>query len=228
MTLGYKFSDDVNVTTESGATMIGDVVASKQVRDRADLQRRMERTLHETTQRFQCVQPLQLTIGDEFQGVFLSVADATLASMLLRLDLLPDLDARFGIGVGEYEVFDRSRTPFAQDGPAWWAAREAIDEVSRRSRKPRLRWVRTRVAAGGGLSEVTVGAVNAYLLCRDETIGRLGDRARRLLHGAALGQTQDQIAKAEGITQSAVSQSLGRSGAGAVLAAQAELETSFR
>lgn len=73
-----------------------------------------------------------------------------------------------------------------------------------------------------------MGAVNAYLLCRDETIGRLGDRARRLLHRAALGQTQDQIAKAEGITQSAVSQSLGRSGAGAVLAAQAELETSFR
>jgi predicted transcriptional regulator len=48
-------------------------------------------------------------------------------------------------------------------------------------------------------------------------------RARRLLLGQLLERTQAQLAREEGISQSAVSQSLTRSGATALLASESLL-----
>ena len=48
----------------------------------------------------------------------------------------------------------------------------------------------------------------------------MGERAQRLLLGWLLGRTQTELAEQEGISQSAVSQSLGRSGAYALRDAQ--------
>lgn len=200
------------------ATLIGDLVGSRLVSDRAGVQEALVRALEQVNRHVTAVQPLEPTIGDEFQGAYADLADAVRASLLVRLLMLPLADTRYGLGAGEVTVFRSGRTPLSQDGPGWWAARDAIEQVqAREGRRASARGTRTwlvdRTADRTADRTREAVAVNAFLLCRDESVSLMGERARRLLLGWMLGRTQSELAAQEGISQSAVSQALGRSGA---------------
>lgn len=209
--------------------LIGDLVSSRRHPDRAAVQRHLVAALAEVEELVPSVQRLDVTVGDEFQGTYTTVADAALAALLVRLRLLPDVDTRYGLGRGTVTVFDADRDPVSQDGPAWWAAREAIGVVEHTAASPRGRTARTwfaQAAGDGGVADGgtgAAGAVNAFLSCRDDIVDRMSPRARRLLRGLLLGQQQTAMAQAEGVSQSAVSQSLSSSGAYAVLRAHEAL-----
>lgn len=194
-------------------TMIGDVVRSRALPDRAAAQDRLGAVLAEVNAMLSTRQGLEATVGDEFQGAFDAVADAVRASLLVRLALLPDVDVRVGIGHGEVTVHDATRRPLLQDGPGWWAAREAVDAMAMPRRSAARTWY---VGPSAGL-------VNAHLLCRDALVDRLNERGWRMLRLSLLGESQQRIAEREGVTKSAVSQQFAR-GIGAVRDAQAELE----
>ncbi len=203
--------------------LIGDVVASKQAPDRGALQDRLLLALAAVNSAVPSLQPLEATIGDEFQGVYASASLALRASAQVRLHLLP-VDTRYGLGTGELTVFDVDRAPVSQDGPAWWAAREAIDYVQgRQARRGHARHLRTWLVDPQEPDAATY--VNAFLLSRDETIGLQSHRARRLLLGSLLGRTQLELAESEQISQSAVSQQLATSGAYAICDAHTLLES---
>jgi hypothetical protein len=190
-------------------TVIGDVVRSRKVHDRKLLYERLDDALGRAGRVVPGVQPLEPTVGDEFQGAYSDIGSATRVGLLVRLMLLPEFDVRCGIGQGEASVFDANRRPLLQDGPAWWAARQAIEKMAEpRSSKVRAWYV-------GDDSD----RVNAFLLCRDALVDRLTDRSRRTLLHALQGATQREIAETEGITESAVSQQFAR-GVAAVRDAQ--------
>ena len=207
--------------------LLGDVVASKRHGDRRALQRKVEEALDTVNALVEAMQPLEATVGDEFQGAYGCVSDAVRASLLVRLSLLPDVDTRFGIGSGEVTVFDAHRRPISQDGPAWWAAREAIERVHRQQRQSaRERAARTWYVAHPGAEGGSERApllerfVNAHLLCRDALVPREDARGITLLRGWIVGRTQAELAEELGVTQSAVSQRLARMGAFAMRDAQ--------
>lgn len=212
------------------AMLIGDVVASKQHGERDVLQERLQRTFTRIEQSFRPLQPLEPTIGDEFQGCFATVAHAARASLLARLMLLVDehgSDSRYGLGWGEVTVFDAHRSPVSQDGPGWWSARAAIERAAGLATSPGTSFVRTgfvRWRDDPTSFDGYEAAVEAFLLCRDAAIAHMSDRQRRLLLGVLEGHTQADLAKREGITQSAVSQTLSRSGAAAIQIAHRRLE----
>lgn len=186
--------------------LIGDVVGSRELDDRAGAQRRIGAVLTEVTGQVPHVQPLEPTVGDEFQGAFATLGAATLATLLVRLALLPDIDVRCGLGYGEVTVHDPASRPLLQDGPGWWVAREALEEIDSRGRT----WYAGPEA----------GRVNAYLLTRDALVDRLNERGWRMLRLGLLGESQQRIAEVEGVSKSAVSQQFAR-GIGAVRDAQA-------
>jgi hypothetical protein len=193
--------------------VIGDVVNSRRLADRRGAQRLIAEVLAEVDRVVPGVQPMEATVGDEFQGAYATVAEATRATLLIRLGLLPGIDVRCGIGVGEATVFDERRTPLLQDGPAWWTAREAIEWMA----GPRRTAVRTWFVG------TDAAVVNAHLLCRDALVDRLNERGWRMLRAALQGESQQRIAETEGVTKSAVSQQFSR-GISAVRDAQALLE----
>ena len=193
--------------------VIGDVIGSRRLADRRGAQARIAEVLAEVGGAVRGLQPLEATVGDEFQGAYGTLGDATRATLLVRLALLPTIDVRCGIGVGEVTVFDERRTPWLQDGPAWWAAREAIEWMAGSRRAGVRTWL------GGPEAAVA----NAHLLCRDALVDRLNERGWRMLRAALQGESQRRVAEREGVTKSAVSQQFAR-GISAVRDAQALLE----
>lgn len=253
---------------------LGDLVGSRRARDRAALQRRLEAALAAVNERVPALEPLTPTIGDEFQARYAGVAAALRASLLVRLHLLPEVDVRFGLGWGHLVVHDPQRAPLGQEGPAWWAARDALDAVAAAARTPGappgwrtclrvapagddapdrdhdaadeervMHAVPEQAPTPGGAPGRTAAeprpdragpltgsdlpvpeeVVNAHLVCRDALVAGMDARDARLTLGLLEGRSQRELAAAEGISPSAVSQRVRRSGALAVVRADAML-----
>ena len=181
--------------------VIGDLVGSREQPSRARAQEQLVTALSEVNERLPAVQPLEPTIGDELQGVYSDLRDALYATVLVRLALPDGMDCRFGVGAGELEIVGSSHYGLTQDGPAWWSAREAIDDVKTLHRS--LPGLRTRIVRTG--SEAG-DIVNAYLMCRDAIVSDFDARQRRIALGVIDGKTLAAIAQDEGISTSAVSQ----------------------
>jgi SatD family (SatD) len=187
------------------AALIGDIVGSRHVADRRAAHRVVNRALADVAA--DALDPPAFTVGDEFQGSYVTVGAAIDAALSLRLAITPGIDVRFGIGWGRTMVLDAGAG--IQDGPGWWAAREAIEWTASAQRQPGLALVRTSFRSTG---RTDVDAINAALICRDHLIGSLDDRSLRILKGLLTNHTKKDIAAAEDISASAVSQRAGRDG----------------
>jgi SatD family (SatD) len=189
------------------ATLIGDVVGSRRATDRSELHRIVTSALRRVAAG--AIDPPAFTVGDEFQGSYPSVGAAIDAALSLRLTVTPDIDIRFGIGWGTVTILDADAG--IQDGPGWWAARDAIQQTAEAQRQPGFALVRTTFRAPEHARD-DVAAINAALLCRDHLLGSLDDRSLRIVKGLMSSKTKKQLAADEGISPSAVSQRAGRDG----------------
>lgn len=205
------------------AVVLADLVASRRATDRAALHRQVDAVLSRANAHFAPVSPLRITVGDEYQGAFARVGDALRAATWLRLELAlgePAVDVRHGVAWGTAQLLRRD--PPVEDGPAWWAAREAVEEVEATSRRPGHALRRTgyrRVDADGADPDL----VEALLLCQDHVLGSLSSRSLRLLRGLLAGRTQAELAEAEGVSASAVSQRVRRDGLASMVEVDAAL-----
>jgi hypothetical protein len=219
-------------TPPSPCFLLGDVVGSRGAASRRALHDAVEEALRTANDAVPSVRPLRVTVGDEFQGSYGSLGAALEAALRIHLTLQPGVDTRIGLGRGEVTVLDADRG--IEDGPGWWAAREAIEAVEDAAGRSATRRLRTAYRAADAGSAEAIGAppdggpderaVNAALVCRDHLVGSLSDRSVRLLRGLMEPHTtQGELAAVEGISASAVSQRVRNDGIGAVLSAQALL-----
>lgn len=207
-------SDNIGIMQESIALIV-DIVGSRGLDDRSRAQHDVRSTFAEAHRHFEPEKALWATVGDEFQARYGDVRAALGATALVRLTLPASVDCRFGLGQGNFhDVESRQDGEPIEDGSAWWRAREAINAAHKYADHghPYLRtWAVTE-------DPRLAGVLNALLLQRDHIIDRMKARERRLAAGILQGRTQKEIAAGEGITQSAISQSLQRSGATALVA----------
>jgi hypothetical protein len=200
---------------------IGDVVASREILGRRELNQAVRSALDEVNAeagRWRPVTPLRITVGDEFQGVFGTLGAALRATLRIRLALTP-YDVRFGIGRGDVMVL--SEEPRVEDGSAWWAARHAIEAGAAAQRRAASRSVRVTYATDpDGATDPTVAAA---LVLQDELLSRLDARDLSVLSGMLAGMSQDAVAAREGISPSAVSQRVRRGGLATLVASDAYL-----
>jgi hypothetical protein len=201
------------------ATLIGDIVGSRQATDRSGLHHGISAALRSVAA--SAIDPPAFTVGDEFQGSYPTVGSAIDAALRVRLAVEPGVDVRFGIGWGAVTVLDEQAG--IQDGPGWWAAREAIEATASAQRRPGLALVRTTFRAEAGRTDID--AIGAALMCRDHLLGSLDDRSLRILKGLMDNQPKKDIAAAEGISPSAVSQRAGRDGLDLIVLASSHLRS---
>jgi len=199
--------------------VIADIVGSRLLPDRSEAQGLLDAAISDVERSLPLAQaPLRPTVGDEQQGIYRTLDDALASLLLLQLSLPGNLECRFGLGVGEVGTVP-SVAGDLPDGPGWWAAREAIELVHAKQQRaaPSARtWVVASPGEDAGV-HTDVRRTNAYLLARDQLVGAMNERTRRLTLGRCLGVTQRELAETEGITQPAVSQALAAGGAAAVV-----------
>ena len=114
--------------------LIADVIDSKMVQERFDLQKQLEKTLQTMNELFGdfLASYFTLTLGDEFQALL--KVDAPVFQMIDTLrSLLTPTQLRFGIGVGEIVTDIDPLQSIGADGPAYWNARAAINLVHQKN-----------------------------------------------------------------------------------------------
>ncbi|WP_345750515.1 SatD family protein [Microbacterium rhizophilus] len=194
-------------------TIISDVVSSREAPDRDVLQREIESAALAVEKAHpRAVQPWWPTAGDEFQAVYDTIEDALVATLYLQLALPEGVVCRFGIGVGDITPVASMLAEAIQDGPGWWAARDAVQRAEERDRGrlPGGRsWLTVHESAPAEL-RAQEGIVNAYLLLRDQVVADMSPRARRAVFESWRGLQQKEVAEKEAITQSAVSQAINK------------------
>ena len=111
-----------------------------------------------------------------------------------------------------------------EDGPGWWAARAAIEQVEASARRAATRHARTAYALADGQAGPDPHAVNAALLGVDQLLGGLSDRSWSVLRGLLSGRSQRELADDLGVSASAVSQRVRHDGLGVVQAVLGQLK----
>lgn len=206
--------------------VLADIVGSRRLRDRTAAQRVLDDTIAAAEADLPlALHPLTPTVGDEQQGLYRRLEDALISLLMIQLRLPDGVAFRFGIGVGAVRAVESVHGELA-DGPGWYAAREAIETVHEREGRT-VPSTRTWIVGAPGQDEVmetTIAASNAYLLARDELVGAMSERARRLVYGRLVGRSQHDLAVQEGITQPSVSKALRSAGATALLEGVAVLK----
>ncbi len=207
--------------------VIADIVSSRELDDRRTAQRAIESAFAQVVDILPAharpVRPFTAVVGDEFQGAFPTLRAALAATLLVRLALPAVLDLRFGLGLGEVEEIP-STSGSLSEGPGWWAARAAIEhveEIARREAPQARTWVAAAEHVAGAADLVRIA--NAAALARDRVVGRWSDRVRALVCGRIAGVTQGDLAQSQGISQSAVSQTLAAAGATTIILAYGQL-----
>lgn len=115
-------------------TLIADVIDSKIVQERFDLQKQLEKTLQKMNELFgdYLASRFTLTLGDEFQALLEVGAPVFQIIDTLRSELTPT-QLRFGIGLGEIVTAIDPLQSVGADGPAYWNARAAINFIHQKN-----------------------------------------------------------------------------------------------
>ena len=114
--------------------LIADVIDSKMVQERFNLQKQLEKTLRKMNELFgdYLASCFTLTLGDEFQTLLKVDAPVFQIIDTLRSELTPT-QLRFGIGLGEIATAIDPLQSIGADGPAYWNARAAINLVHQKN-----------------------------------------------------------------------------------------------
>jgi hypothetical protein len=180
------------------AALIGDLVGSKGLPDRAALQKRLQsqfKSLNRQLGRQSLAAPLAFTAGDEFQALLLRPqAGATIAFELA--DALHPVRITFGLGWGGLSTALGTDVG-SLDGPCFHRARAAQETASGQGQ-----WL---VASGFG--ESIDSAVSALFLLMDVIRRGWTDKQAQYVR-AARGQIQKEVAGRFGVSPSVISESL--------------------
>jgi hypothetical protein len=113
---------------EKRIALVGDVVASREIRDRVAFHDTLLTTLNELSQRNDDILSPYTLIGDEIQAVY-SGADALFADAVSILSAIHPDRMRFSFGLGALVTPINPLQATEMDGPAFHNARDGVDEL---------------------------------------------------------------------------------------------------
>ncbi|WP_020410002.1 helix-turn-helix domain-containing protein [Hahella ganghwensis] len=106
--------------------LIADIKSSRRVKERAELQRKMEHCLQRLTQTNPgIISPYTITLGDEFQALFCRADQVLLDVFRIMYELYP-VSIRFSLGIGDITTDINPDQALGMDGPAFYRAREGM------------------------------------------------------------------------------------------------------
>ena len=156
----------VKMENQNYFAMIGDMVSSRQIKDRSEVQSKFTAVLEAINKhyRFDLASKFVVTLGDEFQGVLHSAANICEIIDTISTNLYP-VRFRFGVGIGKITTEINPESSLGADGPGYWYAREAINYIHENNDHGRGR---VRVSSN---NEDNFRLINASLAVNDLIFG---------------------------------------------------------
>ena len=116
--------------------IIGDIKSSKKLSDRKAVQDKLQRVLMKVNEKYDrdIASKFTITLGDEFQGLLCNGKNIIKIIFEIENCMWP-IDIRFGIGIGEITTGIEREISIGADGPGYYRAREAIENLRKNEKK---------------------------------------------------------------------------------------------
>lgn len=209
--------------------IIGDMIDSKSMADRAKFQEVLKSCLEKINDKHResIASKFSITLGDEFQGLLLPNAPVFQILDEIKQEM-SGINLRFGVGLGQIVTDINPEISLGADGPAYWKAREAIQYIHQRND-----YGNTQVALrmpDKGKEEV----INSLLAASEAIRANWRDSQKELLQTLLKLNIYDEqfeqqvLAKELGINPSALSKRLKSSGIRVYLRARKSAQSLLR
>lgn len=179
--------------------IIGDIVASKEITDRLNFQKKFTDVLVKPNRTFHnsMISPLTLTIGDEFQAVLWEAMYLFNIMGMIEREI-PSVSLRYGIGLGKIDTEINSESAIGMDGPAFHYARTAVETARKEGTIYHFKCD----------DDILQDRINVMLGWLDITLKKWTLQRKEIFYQYNEKKTQQEIARVMGITQPAVSQNI--------------------
>lgn len=184
--------------------IIGDIVDSKKIVDRKDVQNRLSAALNRINENYHddISSNFMITLGDEFQGLLSRGQNIICIIQTIEAKMYP-VQIRFGIGVGDIKTDINPNIPFGADGTAYHNARDMIEEIRTNAGKQKSSQCNIKISIDQfpEIEELT----NATLALCTALKEKWSKRQRDIIFDYfEHGDSQVNAAKRLGITQSSI------------------------
>lgn len=200
--------------------IIGDIVDSKSISDRNETQIKLNKALKKLNKDYEkyIVSKWTITLGDEFQVLLKPNLEIFKILDYISYKMHP-LKIRFGIGLGEIFTDIDYKKSIGSDGPAYWRARGAIEFIHENNN-----YGTSRIAFNSDKEDDSI--INNLLHYTDWMKENWTSTQREVLHVLlekniySYNFKQKDLAKAIGISKSAMSRRVSSSGVGLYLSSR--------
>ncbi|WP_269524239.1 SatD family protein [Coraliomargarita parva] len=175
------------------AVVIGDLIESKAIRKRDELQVRLQQGLERLSLNPSLASPYTITLGDEFQAVFHS-GKGLFHSIFAIRELIAPASCRFAIGIGALSTAINPTQAIGMDGPAFHSAREQIEKMKHADEQLSM----------GGLARPMQAMVSPLIRLLWSSTSHWNRNRLKILLGLLEGQTEKELGNTLAITERAV------------------------
>ncbi len=191
--------------------IIGDIRDSKKIQDRFTVQKTFKSILEEINIIYQndIAANFLITVGDEFQGILSLPDHITEIIHYIKKHMYP-VSIRFGIGFGDISTDINMDAAIGADGPAFYAARNAINSLHYSERKLKARSSDVKIEFYNMDDRFLLKeSVNALLsLAKIIECGWNENQRRTVWEMMDTGETQEVCAKKMNTTQPTIARRL--------------------
>ncbi|QOX63241.1 hypothetical protein FRZ06_07720 [Anoxybacterium hadale] len=191
--------------------IIGDIVASKKLKDRSEIQKKLNGVLSEINDSYadRISARFMITLGDEFQGLLADGESVIDIIQRIQIRMYP-VKLRIGIGIGKIETEINHLIPYGADGSAYHHARRMIEQLKNTENKNKSYDADIMIAADGGNSDLVI-LLNTILSLCTAIRQRWTERQREVAYDCFLnGDNQTAAAQRLKISQPAVQKLLSK------------------
>lgn len=189
--------------------IIGDIIESKKTEYRKEVQERLFDTLNQINEVYgeEISARFIITLGDEFQGLLHSSGHLLDMIKYIQREMHP-VKIRFGIGIGEISTEIIREAAIGADGPAYYAARMAVEELREQERKIKKQAPDIQVSEYSE-KRFEVSEINTILALIKIIENGWSEKQRYTIWDMERnGGSQEECAKRMGTTQSTVARRL--------------------
>jgi hypothetical protein len=111
-------------------SIIADIQSSRKIDDRYTIQEKLIKVFSKLNKNKNIISPYTITLGDEFQVVYISVESLFHDIFQIMLEVYP-IFIRFSIGIGSISTRINKKQALGMDGPAFYLARDKLNKLKK-------------------------------------------------------------------------------------------------